>query len=222
MISAYENIDFGEKGIAKGIYYGQNERVDELNNRIQTRYFPDVALPPNFDPRPLSTKFCLYPIYIRNSDGSSTKKSISINGKGSVEINKDETNQTVVYNPGTDRGPPITFLKNIDIENQLRKEYIPSTNSNLYKSQLAQPTNSKGLTNQSLTNTIPNSNAPSQTYNLPSPATANWSSATLHSEESLNTYIPNYLANPYTNDSSHKIGSNILNNFTKTQLRDFS
>lgn len=180
MISAYKNIDFGEKGICKGIYYGQNERVDEVNDRIQTRHFPDVDLPPNFDPRPVSTKFCLYPTFIRNSDGSETKKSISIPPTGGITINDDKTYQKVVYNPGTDKGPPITFLKNIDIENQLRKEYTPS--KNVFSSQ---------------TTATP----PSQTYT---------------------TYIPNYLANPYTNDSSQKIGSNNFNNFTKIQLRNYS
>jgi hypothetical protein len=62
MTSYYQNIDFGENGVCKGIYYGQNERVDELNTRIQSRHFPDVDLPPNFDPRPVSTRFCLFPV----------------------------------------------------------------------------------------------------------------------------------------------------------------
>lgn len=183
MISDYKNIDFGEKGICKGIYYGQNERVDELNDRIKTRHFPDVELPPNFDPRPVSTKFCLYPTFIRNPDGSATKKSISMVPSGGISINDDKTYQKVVYNPGTDRGPPITFLKNIDIENQLRKEYLPTkivNTTTIYS-------NEKSI--------------PSQTYN---------------------TYIPNYLANPYINDSSQKIGGNKFNNFTKIQLRNIS
>jgi hypothetical protein len=197
MTSAYKNIDFGEKGICKGVYYGQNERVDELNGRIQTRHFPDVALPPNFDPRPLSTKFSLFPIFIRNQDGSATKNSSSIKQTKGVTINDDETNQTVVYNPGTDRGPPITFLRNIHIENQLRKEYIPGTNSDLYGS-LSQIAPGKAST------TLRPDDKPS----------------TPSKNEIYTTYIPTYLASPYS--QSGAIGGEKLNNFTKVQLRNIN
>ena len=37
-------------GVQEGILYGQNERVDELNERIMSRNTPDMTLAPNFDP----------------------------------------------------------------------------------------------------------------------------------------------------------------------------
>jgi hypothetical protein len=43
-------------GVPHGVLYGQNERVDELNERISARNAPDTHLKPNYDPRPVSTK----------------------------------------------------------------------------------------------------------------------------------------------------------------------
>lgn len=209
MINAYQTIDFGEKGVCKGIYYGQHDRVDELNNRIQTRHFPDVQLPPNFDPRPVSTKFCLFPTLDIRTSKSYNKK----------EVNDDETRQTFVYNPGTDRGPPITFLKNIHIENDLRKEYIPNTSSQLYTNQ-ANPTVKTSRENAALFSS------------LPLQSTGNWSfhkpqlgenpNFLLKGSQKYTTHVPNYLANPHENTppSSQRIGENMFNNFTKVQLRN--
>jgi hypothetical protein len=42
--------------------YGQNERVDELNARILERDVPDKTLAPNFSPRPVTTKYALFPM----------------------------------------------------------------------------------------------------------------------------------------------------------------
>ena len=47
----------GVIGIPTGISYGQNERVDELNSRLFDRNHPDQSLKPNFDFRPVSTKY---------------------------------------------------------------------------------------------------------------------------------------------------------------------
>ena len=197
MMDTYKNIDFRENGIVEGVYYGQQERINELNNRIQTRHFPDVALPPNFDPRPVSTRFSLFPVLnIRTKD-----KTIP------TSIIDDETNQKVVYNPGTDRGPPITFLRNINIESDLRKEYIPNTMSDLYINP-SNPITKTSKENESLFS--------SQLGENPN--------FLLKDYEKYTTQIPNYLANPFENQSSQiysqKIGENKFNNFTKTQLRN--
>ncbi len=45
-------------------YIGQQNRVDELNERISNRLEPNNAQP-NFDPRPTSTKYSLFPMIDR-------------------------------------------------------------------------------------------------------------------------------------------------------------
>ena len=52
-------------GVPKGIMYGQQERVDELNERINKRQFSDRPLAPNFAPRPITTKYTHFPIMDR-------------------------------------------------------------------------------------------------------------------------------------------------------------
>lgn len=118
-------------GLPEYLYQGQNDRVDELNDRIQTRYFPDSPLQPNFDPRPVSTKYALFPIINR-------RKPLN---EPVIPYLEHKTN--INFNPGTQNGPPSGF--NIELENQLRNQYfsiqhgayqnvyIPSSNSELYK-----------------------------------------------------------------------------------------
>ena len=120
-------------GVQEGILYGQNERVDELNERIQSRYFSDAPLSTNFDPRPVQTKFTLFPI-IDSRKESSERILPSINHM--VESN---------FSPATRNGPPSGYFANIDTETLLRNQtvalqhgadrgvYIPSSNSDLYK-----------------------------------------------------------------------------------------
>lgn len=126
------NLQESEKimGIPEGIYYGQFDRVDELNNRIGSRHFPDIDLQPNFDPRPIPTKYTFTPGH--------TKPTISIKKNLDYIVGLN-------FNPGTKRAPPQGFLNNIDNESILRNQvfalqhgadqavYIPSSNSDLYK-----------------------------------------------------------------------------------------
>ena len=60
-----QNRDDKILGVPVGVYYGQNERVDELNNRMESRQFPDSPLQPNFDPRSVPTKYSKFPIINR-------------------------------------------------------------------------------------------------------------------------------------------------------------
>jgi hypothetical protein len=119
-------------GVPVGVYYGQNERVDELNDRMSTRHFPDSPLQPNFDPRSIPTKYSKFPIVNR-------RKSFQ-----EPVVPYLDYNQKINFNPGTHRAPPSGFLNNIDTETILRNQvfalqkggeqgvYIPSSKSDLY------------------------------------------------------------------------------------------
>jgi len=128
-------------GIPQGIYYGQNERVDEINERIYDRNKSDSILEPNFDPRPVPTKYSLFPIIDRRSD--SNERIMKIPNY------MDKYN----FNPGTS-APISGYVSNINCENSLRNQYfglqkgvgqdvyIPSTKSDLYNSNLNIQSNS--------------------------------------------------------------------------------
>ncbi len=122
-----------------GILYGQFERVDELNERILGRFYPDMPLQPNIDVRSVPTKYAHFPVIDR----------IPI---PNIPIFKApyysmETN----FTPANCRGPIDGYLSNVNLESSLRNqffalqrgapqnEYIPSSQSDLYKVQMADP-----------------------------------------------------------------------------------
>lgn len=120
-------------GIPQYVYYGQNERVDELNDRIGSRQFADSPLEPNYDPRPIPTKYSLFPIINRRTPAHEPVNQLP------------DFNIQTTFNPGTDRSPFSGYASNLDIENSLRNQYfarepsgilnqyIPSSNSDLYR-----------------------------------------------------------------------------------------
>jgi hypothetical protein len=128
----YSHINQPLYGVQQGVEYGQNARVDELNTRIQSRYFPDHSLPANFDPRPVPTKQTLFPIINLRKDSSHP---ILPAIHHYVETN---------FNPGTARAPPSGYFANVDTETILRNQttvlqhgadqgvYVPSSKSDLY------------------------------------------------------------------------------------------
>jgi hypothetical protein len=118
-------------GVPEYLYYGQHERVDELNDRIKDRQFPDSPLEPMFSPRSIPTKYSHFPIVNR-------RKPMNEPAIPYLDYN------IVNFNPGSHRGPPSGILKNIDTETILRNQtmalqkseqavYVPSSNSDLYK-----------------------------------------------------------------------------------------
>jgi len=120
-------------GLPQYLYYGQNERVDELNDRMQSRHFSDSPLQPNFDPRPVPTKYAFFPVINRRTP---LKEPV---------VPYLDYNLSANFNPGTQKAPPSGYLNNVDIENQLRNQhfalqhgsyqgvYVPSSNSDMYK-----------------------------------------------------------------------------------------
>ena len=121
-------------GVSDALYYGQYARTDDLNERITSRQFPDMRLRPNFDMRPVPTKYSHFPIIDRRTPATSN---INHYLDYSVEVN---------FNPGNGRAPPAGYMNNVDKEMQLRNQffalqksgdkgtYIPSAESDLYSS----------------------------------------------------------------------------------------
>jgi hypothetical protein len=128
------NVNENEKiyGVPEYLYYGQNERVDELNDRIKSRQFPDSPLEPMFAPRSVPTKYSVFPIINRRKP------------MNEPVIPYLEYNMKANFNPGTRNGPLSGYINNIDTETILRNQtialqnadqavYIPSSNSDLYR-----------------------------------------------------------------------------------------
>jgi hypothetical protein len=121
-------------GVPNGCFIGQQDRVDELNTRIQSRQFSDKPLSPNYDPRPVPTKYSLFPVIDR-------RKSIQEKRKTYPEHSIHQN-----FSPATQNGPPSTYFRNIDTETVLRNQtvalqrgaeqgvYVPSSNSDMYRS----------------------------------------------------------------------------------------
>jgi hypothetical protein len=119
-------------GVPSGILYGQNERVDELNERIQSRQFSDKPLNPNFSSRPLMSKYAHFPVLDRRH---TSNEPIVDYGRFHVSTN---------FNPGTKAGPAHAYLSGIDVESEIRNQhhkiqknnsnqvYVPHSNSELY------------------------------------------------------------------------------------------
>ena len=128
---------FSKSGLIEGVHrevvVGQFERLDEINNRINSRRFSDYPLEPNFSPRPVSTKYSLMPVMAKNSNPEPTVP-IQPQLEHIIQMN---------FNPATRNGPFKTYARNVDTETVLRNQtmalqkssqsvYVPSSTSDLY------------------------------------------------------------------------------------------
>ena len=119
-------------GFVNGCFHGQHDRVNELNNRIVDRQFPDTPLRPNFDPRPVPTKYALFPIIDRRTPAE-------------IPIESSDYLDDSGFYPTSTNGPPKVVLQNIDTESILRNQtvalqhgaprgvFVPSSQSDLYQ-----------------------------------------------------------------------------------------
>lgn len=119
-------------GVVNGITYQQHERTDELNQRISERIQSDVPLQPNFDPRPIPTKYAHFPIINRRAAAS-------------VSIPQYGVYETSQYASMNRRGPVEGFFAKVDVETELRNQhyalqrggiqnvYVPGSTSDLYR-----------------------------------------------------------------------------------------
>lgn len=121
-----------------GIIYGQNERVDEINNRILSRFNCDVPLQANCDIRPVPTKYARFPVIDRVA-----QPKIGIKDRGDFRLEEQ-------FAPVQSRGPVDGYFSQVNVESSLRNQffaiqsspqaaYIPSSDSDLYKVSMAKP-----------------------------------------------------------------------------------
>lgn len=120
-------------GVVNGLYYGQQARVDELNERIQSRNLPDSPLAPNFDFRSTPTRYT-------DLSTLDTKKTYN-----EPILPYPTYNSGVNFNPGNSSGPVSGYTSNVGVETMLRNQhfalqnggdqgvYVPYSNSTLYK-----------------------------------------------------------------------------------------
>ena len=119
-------------GVVNGVYLCNNGRVDEINKRISNRNIPSDNLQPQYDMRPVSTKYGFMQIL-------DERKSPTVNLKSYKSYSPEK-----VFNPGNTMAPWSGFSNNINDESKLRNQffalqrcdqstYVPSANSDLYK-----------------------------------------------------------------------------------------
>lgn len=122
-------------GVSKGLALCQQERTDELNNRIADRNIPSMGLQPQFSPRPVLSKYSLLPILDQRMPSNVPIQSFPI------------YNPEIIFNPGNAQAPWSGFATNINLESSLRNQffalqkceqsqYVPSSNSDLYNVQV--------------------------------------------------------------------------------------
>ena len=116
-------------GLVDGIEYKQQERVEDLNERIYSRLYSDSPLRPHFNPRPVMTKYSQFPILDRR-----------VESKVPINTYLDYTVGTAsIVGPAPIEG----FQNNIGVESELRNQlyalssapqryYVPSSSSDLY------------------------------------------------------------------------------------------
>jgi hypothetical protein len=107
-------------GVTQGCFYGQQERTEEINRRIDYRHYatarPELA--PRMDTRPMNTKYSRFPILDFHQTPASAPplEQNHTFSSYSVDIETALHNQTTALQHGAPQGV-----------------YVPNTNSELYR-----------------------------------------------------------------------------------------
>jgi hypothetical protein len=113
------------------IQYQNLERLQEIDERVLSRFVPDRPLPPNFSPRPAMTKYALFPMLDNRMPATVAIQPNFCSAAGS--------------GPMMERGPVAGFQCKVDIETELRNQvyalqknvdqtaYVPSSTSTLFQ-----------------------------------------------------------------------------------------
>ena len=92
------------------LFYGQNQRVEELNDRIYDRNKSDISLEPNFDPRSISTKYAKFPIIMTTH----TQNTVApIHAKSPYMIHTN-------FSPANRQGPVSGYLSKFSTASRFR------------------------------------------------------------------------------------------------------
>ncbi|MDA7464623.1 hypothetical protein N8996_07530 [Candidatus Poseidonia alphae] len=122
-------------GVVKGLILCNNGADDEINSRIAKRNIPSASLQPQFDIRPVATKYGCMEVLDQYK-------------KPTVALNNYKTYSTEsVFNPGNAQAPWSGFSSNVNVESTLRNQffaiqsceqstYVPSSNSDLYNTKI--------------------------------------------------------------------------------------
>ena len=135
-------------GVVDGVYYCNQQRIQELNNRISDRNIPSKSLQMVFDPAQVPTRYVRFP-------------ALDCRLPSTVPIKKfPPYNQMSQFNPGTS-APYSGYATYIDQDSRLKdifmatqkgnaqSQYIPSSNSDMYRVNVT-TTNPIPMTNQGL------------------------------------------------------------------------
>lgn len=119
-------------GVIDGHYYQTNQdRTQDINDRIYQRVLPSATLQPAFNARPLNTKYAYLPV-------------LDLRPQAEVPmLNYGTFNTAKVFNPGNAKAPWRGYAENVNLESSLRNqyfalqkndltEYVPASNSDLY------------------------------------------------------------------------------------------
>ena len=123
-------------GVVDGMFVASADRVDDLSNRMFARNVPSQDLQPNFDMRPVATKYAVMPIYDQYKPTTEVLRSYPTYSPYNV------------YNPGTSRPHFNGFASKVNVESTLRNQwfalqnaeqsvYVPSSTSDLYNTAIA-------------------------------------------------------------------------------------
>ena len=118
-------------GVIKGVQYCNQERLNEINNRISSRNVPSDPLQMNFDPRSVTTRRTVFPALDCHSPSQTP-----------ILIHK-QYNTATQFNPGSS-APFSGYATRIDEESRVQNmfmplqkwsaqtQFIPSSKSDLY------------------------------------------------------------------------------------------
>ena len=118
--------------IVNGVYYCQQDRTEELNEKIISRLNPNRLLQSQFSMRAVPTRYIRLPIIDSNIPSSEPIIRVP-----DYSVRND-------FNPGNDKSPYAGYANNIDKESNMKNlfyphqrcaqsKHIPSSDSDLYK-----------------------------------------------------------------------------------------